>query len=188
MNKKIIFVHGYTSSSRADWYPNISVELNKFGVDYSIPDLPGGKYPYSSDWVKIIEKEVENSSKPAILVRHSSGTRAVLLYLDKYHKKVDTVILIAPLSNEIKNANRHNGDTYPDFFDYKIDMKKIKKLARKFIIIHSRDDSELDYKEHGVALSKELGAKLITFKDRNHFYEPGDAPYILEILRKELNF
>lgn len=188
MDKKIIFVHGYTASSQADWYPAIKPELDKLGIDYSIPDLPGGKNPHSADWVEIIRKEVDLSSKPIVLVGHSLGTRAVLLYLDKYQKKVDTVILIAPLSNDASNAERRGGEAYPDFFEYKIDPQKIKRLANKFVIAHSKDDSSLDYEKHGVSLAKELGVRLITFEDRDHFSDPKNAPYVLEILRKELVF
>lgn len=188
MNKRIIFIHGYTASSHADWYPAIKPELDKLGVDYSIPDLPGGENPHSANWVEIIRKEVESSTKPVVLVGHSLGTRAVLLYLDKYQKKVDTVILIAPLSNDIANAERRGGEAYPDFFEYKIDSQKVKKLANKVVIVHSKDDSSLDYEKHGVSLAKELGVKLITFDGRDHFSDPENAPYVLEILRKELNF
>lgn len=188
MNKKIIFVHGYTASSQADWYPAIKPELDRSGIDYSIPDLPGGESPHGADWVEIIRKEVELSSKPIVLVGHSLGTRAVLLYLDKYQKKVDTVILIAPLNNNVVNAKRRGGKAYPDFFEYKINLQKVKKLAKNFIILHSKDDSSLNYEKHGVSLTRELGAKLITFKERDHFSNPEDTPYVLKVLREELGF
>ena len=106
MNKKILFVHGYTASSQTDWYPAIKPELDKLGVDYSIPDLPGGKNPHSAEWVEIIKKGVDLSSKPVVLVGHSLGTRAVLLYLDKYQKKADAVILIAVASMAVGVISR----------------------------------------------------------------------------------
>ena len=188
INKKIIFVHGYTASSQADWYPAIKPKLDGLGIDYSIPNLPGGENPHSADWIEIIKKEVNLSSKPVVLVGHSLGTRAVLLYLDKYQRKVDTVILIAPLSNDVANAERRGGEAYPDFFKYKIDLQKVKKLADKFVIAHSKDDTSLDYEKHGVSLAKELGVKLIIFEDRDHFSDPENAPYVLDILREELGF
>jgi uncharacterized protein len=188
MNKKIIFVHGYTASSKVNWYPTIKPTLDKLGIDYSIPDLPGGKNPHSNEWIDIIKKEVDSSVRPVVLVGHSLGTRAILLYLDKYKKRLDEIILIAPLSNEITNAQRRGGESYPDFFEYKIDLNKIKKLVKKFIIMHSKDDADLDYEKHGLAMSGDLGAKLLTYEDRDHFSEPENAQYILEVLRKELHF
>lgn len=184
-NKKILFTHGYTASSEKDWYPNISEELDEMGIDYSIPDLPGGKHPHSRDWLEIIHEEVELTSKPIILVGHSLGTRAALLYLDKYEKKIDTVILIAAFDNDYeKNRKRKNGN-YADFFEYSIDLDKVKNLANQFIVMHSKDDSSIDY-EQGVTICKKLDGKLKTYEDRDHFSEPENAEYVLETLQSVL--
>lgn len=188
MDKKIIFVHGYTASSDADWYPALRPELDKLGVDYTVPDLPGGRYPKSAEWLKIIQQEFNKTDKPVVLVGHSLGTRAVLLFLDQFNVEADTVILIAPFSNEPENAHRRNGQAYPDFFEYKIDISKIKQQVKKFVIIHSEDDYSLNYHSQGESLAVELGIEITKFEDRGHFTLPEDAPYILEVLRKELGF
>lgn len=186
-NFKIVFVHGYTASSKADWYPNLAPELEKLGIDFVVPDLPGGKNPHSKEWLKIIDKEVKSANKPVVLVGHSLGTRAVLLYLDKFGQKVDTVVLIAAFDNNyVANRSRRN-ECYSDFFDYALDIEKIKKLANKFIVIHSRNDSSIPY-EQGERIAKYLNAELIFFEDRDHFVAPKNSSAILEILRKELNF
>lgn len=137
-------------------------------MDYSIPAMPGGDFPHSKEWLKIIDKEIKSSDKPVVLVGHSFGTRAVLLYLDKYSHKVDTVILFAAFNNNYKeNAKRRNGN-YADFFDYALDIDKIKKLANKFIVVHSKDDDSIDYQQ-GVEIARDLGAELITYENMGHF-------------------
>lgn len=182
MKKKIIFIHGYTASSKKDWYFNISKELDKLKVDYSIPDLPGGEYPDHRKWLKIIDREVKSTSKLVLLVGHSLGTRAVLLYLDQYKQSVETTILIAAFNNNWQNNRTREKGKYANFFEYSVDLKKIKNLAKKFIVIHSKDDDSIDYSQ-GVEIANQLGAKLITFKDRGHFHQPENAKYILEILK-----
>ena len=97
------------------------------------------------------------------------------------------VILISAFSNRLENGKRNDGEAYPDFFKYKINTYKIQLLSEKFIVMHSNDDDSIPY-EQGVGITKDLDAKLITFSDRGHFYKPENAPYILEVLRKELNF
>ena len=184
---KIIFIHGYTASSKADWYPSISLKLKKLSIDFSIPDLPGRENPHAEEWLSVIHQEVNKANKPLVLVGHSLGTRAILLYLEKYKPKVKLVLLIAAFANRLENGERRGGDAYPDFFEYKIDISKIKSLANKFIIMHSKDDSSISY-EQGVEIFRDLNAKLITYTDRDHFSEPENAPYILETLRKELIF
>lgn len=183
----IVFIHGYTASHLADWYPNISKELDKLGIDYLIPDLPGGEYPHASEWLEAIRDEVIKTEKPLVLVGHSLGTRAMLLYLEKYQPKVEKVFLIAAFNNKTENGNRNDGETYPDFFEHVIDLEKIKPSVGKFIVMHSKDDSSIPY-EQGVGIAKDLDAELITYEGQDHFSEPENASIILERLRKELNF
>ena len=69
--KKVIFIHGYTSSPKRKKYQIISKELDKNGVEYSIPAFPGGERPHSTKWLEIIDKEVKNATKPVVLVGRS---------------------------------------------------------------------------------------------------------------------
>lgn len=184
---RIIFIHGYTASSQADWYPALSKELVKLGVDYAIPDLPGGETPHAKAWLQIIHQEVRKSDKPLVLVGHSLGTRAVLLYLNKFKPQVEKAFLIAAFSNKKENGQRHDGETYPDFFEDVINIDEIKPLVNKFIIMHSQDDSSIPYTQ-GVEIARDLSAELITYEGKDHFCEPEDAGAILNVLRKELEF
>lgn len=183
---KIIFIHGYTASSHENWYLNISKELIKLGIDFAIPDLPGGEFPHASVWLDEIHKAVLTTNKSLVFVGHSLGTRTILLYLEKYKPKVEAVFLIATFSNRLENATKYDKGAYPDFFEHIIDLEKIKSLVGKFIVMHSKDD-ELDY-EGAVEISSQLGAKLITYENSDHFSDPKNAPIILEVLRKELDF
>lgn len=185
---KIVFIHGYTASSKADWYPQISEKLKELDVDFVIPDLPGGEKPHANQWLETLHKVISQINKPLILVGHSLGTRTALLYLEKYQpKNVEKVFLIAAFSNQVENGQRHDGETYPDFFEHVIDLGKIKPLVGKFIVMHSKDDSSIDYAQ-GEEMAKDLNAELITFEGRDHFSELENAPLVLEVLRKELNF
>lgn len=182
---KIIFVHGYTASSSADWYPTITPMLQKYDVDFVVPDLPGGDHPHVEEWLEEIHKVVSRTDKPLVFVGHSLGTRTVLLYLEKYKQKAKKVFLIAAFSNNITNGSRNDGETYPDFFEHTIDLKKVKPLVEKFIVMHSKDDSSIPYNQ-GVEISDELDAELVTFTDRDHFSDPENASYIFDVLNKEL--
>lgn len=187
-NFKIIFVHGYTASHLADWYPKITPLLKNDGVDFVVPDLPGHQRPHSDKWLEIIDKEYKKSVKPVVFVGHSLGTRAILLYLDQYKKLARSVILIAPLSNELANANRRDGEAYPDFFEYVINLNKVKEQSNSWLILHSKDDHSLDYESHGLALSKSMGIELLTYEDRDHFSKPENAHIIYSVLKKRLSF
>lgn len=182
---KIIFVHGYTSSHENDWYPSIAKELDTLEIPYAIPDLPGGKTPHADTWIDTIHKEVIKSREPIILVAHSLGTRAALLYLEKYPTThLHALILIAPLANRLENADRRDG-SYPDFFEHKIDLAPIAQLAPIRIVMHSLDDPSVPY-EQGRELSRDLDATLLTYRDRGHFSQPESYENILDVLRNLL--
>ncbi len=187
-NFTIVFIHGYTASHLADWYPAISKELDKLGVDYAIPDLPGDTRPHASEWLETLHAVISHIDKPLVLVGHSLGTRTALLYLEKYQPKIEKVFLIAAFANKTENANRHDdGKAYDDFFAHTIDIEKIKPLVGKFIVMHSRDDSSIEY-EQGAEIAKDLGAELLIYEGKDHFFLPENAPVVLEELRKELHF
>lgn len=185
---KIVFIHGYTASHLGDWYPNISKELDQLEIDYVIPDLPGGTNPHAEDWLRDLLEVIAKIEKPIILVGHSLGTRAALLYLERFHPKIEKVFLIAAFANDTKNAFRHDDkDNYKSFFEHTIDLEKIKPLVKKFIVMHSKDDDSIEY-EQGIEIAKGLDAELITYENKGHFFKPEYAPTVLEELRKELKF
>jgi len=115
------------------------------------------------------------------------GTRAILLYLEEFKRKVEHVFLVAPLSNSTKNANRRGGGTYPDFFEHKINLDEIKKLSKNWTILHSTDDHSLKYEEHGVSLSKEMNIEILTYENRKHFSGKDNAQTIFNVLKQKLN-
>lgn len=187
--KKVILIHGYTSSPKKKKYQIISKELNHLGAEYSIPVMPGGERPRSEEWLKIIDEEVKNSAGPVILVGHSLGTRAVLLYLDKFNEKVDAVILIAAFNNDFENNGKINNGIFADFFESAIDIEKVRKLSDKFIVAHSKDDEVIDYKQ-GVEMADNLKAELITYENAGHFTgeerAEENAGYFLKVIKSVL--
>lgn len=183
---KIFFIHGYTASSKTDWYPQIAEELKKLNIDFEIPDLPGGEHPHAKDWLKKLHDSVKKTDKPIVLVGHSLGTRTALLFLEKYEMPVKAVFLVAAFSNSLENATAFPDEDYPDFFTHQIDINKVKALSEKFVILHSKDDP-LPF-EQGVEISKELGGKLIAYENKGHFSGPENSNEILRIIRQELNF
>ena len=127
---KIIFIHGYTASPTSDWYPNIVPELAARNIEYAIPTLSGGEKPHAADWIQEIHAEVEQSKGPIILVGHSLGTRAALLYLGQHPiPNLHALILVAAFNNSLENAKRKD-EHYADFFEHEIDLKKFKRSQK----------------------------------------------------------
>ena len=183
---KIIFIHGYTSSPSADWYPNIAPELAAKNIEYAIPSLSGGNQPHAANWIQEIHAEVEKAHGPIILVGHSLGSRAALLYLEKYPiPNLHALILVGAFNNDLENAKRRD-EHYADFFTNKVDTKKIQALTKTRIIMHSMDDDSIPYQQ-ARDMTRVLNATLLTYRDRGHFTDPESATYIFDVLQNILN-
>lgn len=183
----LLFIHGWTASSTTDFYPPLKKELETLKKNYIIPNLPGGKYPHAHEWLDTIHKAVEHVKQPLVIIGHSLGTRAALLYIEKYMPNVRALYLIAAFANRLENAKRRGGEVYPDFFDHLIDMKKVRSCVQSSYVLHSKDDHSIPL-EQGSEIAKDLGATLIVAENRDHFSDPSNAPYILSVLRDTLYF
>jgi hypothetical protein len=183
---KILFIHGYTASSQADFYPFLSQELDKRGIDYVIPDLPGGDKPHTKIWLKTIHEALQENTKPLIIVGHSLGTRAALLYVEKYNIDVERLFLIAAFANRLENAKRKEG-LYLDFFDHIIDIPRIKTYIEKAFVLHSIDDHSIPFAQ-GEEIARDIKAELIVSENRCYFSNPSNAPYIFSVLKEKIGF
>ncbi|MBI2611513.1 alpha/beta fold hydrolase [Candidatus Gottesmanbacteria bacterium] len=190
---KIIFLHGYTSSPQKDWYPTISRQLTTMGIDHDIPELPGGEHPNPQEWIEAIDKEVKSlDGRPFVLVGHSLGARAALLYLkDKKPANLEGLFLVSPPANRTEDYNVKGSQGFGDFFKEKIDISEIKPLIkRKPAVIHSPTDPDVRV-EQARELADELGARFISIPNRGHFndeFHPEmDAEEILDVVYHQLN-
>lgn len=183
----LLFIHGWTASSDTDFYPPLKTELDALGKRYIIPDLPGGRYPHANEWLSVIHESVKRETGPFVIVGHSLGTRAALLYIERYMPQVRALFLIAAFANRLENAKRRGGEVYPDFFTHLVDIGKIKSCVQESYVLHSRDDHSIPL-EQGTEIANDLGARLIVQEDRDHFSDPRNAPYILSVLREKLQF
>jgi predicted alpha/beta hydrolase family esterase len=191
MHKKedytLLFIHGWTASSDSDFYPPLKKELDALGKKYIIPDLPGGRYPHAEEWLSVIHESVKHETGPLVIVGHSLGTRAALLYIERYQPQVRALFLIAAFANRLENAKRRGGEVYPDFFTHMVDINKVKSCISESYVLHSKDDHSIPL-EQGAEIALDLGSHLIVAENRDHFSDPKNAPYILSVLREKLQF
>lgn len=181
-----IFVHGYTSSSQGDWYPQMAAKLDALGASYAMPDLPGGDRPEASEWLPIIHQEVKKADNPVVLVGQSLGTRAVMLYLHDYPSTiVAAVFLVATFNNDLKANKYKRGEGYANFWEYPIDPDQLKIQADKWVILHAYDDQNIPYTQ-AKDMAGLLDAKLVLSRGQAHFNDPSHADYILQQFKNYL--
>lgn len=166
----IIDIPGYNHNSESMWHPDFRKFIIESGSEVITLNLPGGKYPVFKEWYPIIEQAVSEAKKPVILVGHSLGTRAVLLFLERTKQTVQNIVLIAPFDNSLSNSSFRNGN-YANFFEHLVDINQVKsKVKGQIKVIGSEDDANIPYIQ-AQNIARDLSAELIAIPNSGHFLD-----------------
>lgn len=118
---------------------------------------------------------------------HSSGAIAILSILSELGENIvlDKCIFVSYFTEKSSGGK---WELNAKLFDYDFDFEKIKKHAKKFIIVHS-DNDPYGPLEDAKSLAEKLGGELIVKKDQGHFnLEKGEQyrqfPFLLELIGK----
>jgi len=160
------------SNPTADWYPAITQKLEALGHEVVIPAMPGHRHPEAEKWIEIIEREVA-SNKEVVLVGHSLGTRAIVLFLNQSDANLKQVFLIAPPDIE-EHPKRDNA------WHTKVDFEKFKQSD--ITVLASKNDPIVKF-EYSRNLARKLGAKFVETDSHGHFAKPSDAEIIFETIK-----
>lgn len=179
----VIDIPGYNHTSQHGWHPELKSLLENGGHEVKSLDLPGGKYPVFTNWYPIIEKAVQEARYPVVLMGHSLGTRAVVLFLEKTLLIVNRIVLIAPFDNNTRNASFRDGN-YANFFSHEVDINGIKNhIQDKVLIIGSEDDMNIPYIQ-AQNIAADLEGELISIPNSGHFLDAKWAKVLSEIVVK----
>src|SRR3989338_8146388 len=95
--RRCLIIHGITGNDQENWFPWFKKRLENQEWKVSIPNLPNTNHPIVEELGKALEKEFKPNS---IIVGHSLGVPAALNLVQTVGKKVDKLILVAPVNPE----------------------------------------------------------------------------------------
>ncbi len=190
MKRQVLFVHGGNSfSNREDFLTQLRTKIprNEYGIksdlwpnslrkdlgdeyDVYTPAMPNAENAQYDEWSIWFERHFEYLRDEVILVGWSLGG----IFLTKYLVENKTPFSIAQLILLGSPCGSFADDSGEDCGTFLCDSESLvglREVVSDIQIWHSEDDFVVPY-AHAREFKKYLpGAKLVTFKDRNHFLQ-----------------
>jgi hypothetical protein len=172
-----IFVHGLASGPKHDWMRWLGERFYNNGYRVLTPKMPNAFWPQKDRWVGALNALAEPSKGRLVLVGHSLGGATILRYLEKSKRKrkVDLVVLVAT------PAWKHSPLLH-SFFHRPFAWARIRKNARRFLIVHSKDDSMVSF-ENAKILAARLGAKVLEVDGYGHFHSVAETDVLQRVAK-----
>lgn len=188
--QRVFLIHGWTGRPGNDWFPWAKRELGKKGYEVAVPEMPDPDYPKIKPWVARIKEVVGTPREDDILIGHSMGCQGILRYLQTLSegKKVHKVILVAGFE-DLTGASftaPDDQETFDPWKKSKMDYKKIKEKADKWVALFSDDDPFVDFKSNSKIFKSKLGAKIVLQRGMKHFSQEDGVlslPILLTLLK-----
>ena len=183
----IYVIHGYTSSSQAEWFPWLKEQFEDSPVKIDIPNMPHSEDPYLEPWLKHLRKNVLDIDENTIFIGHSLGCVTALRYILEKNIKIKGAILVSGFINE--NPMDEQTEGLQEFVDGSLDIARIKSLISSRIVITATDD-DIVPTEATQKLAKALDANLIILSSGKHFIARDgytDFPVLLNEIQKLIN-
>ena len=182
---KALILHGTSNNHSGNWFPWLKDELLKSGYEEVwVPDLPKSETPSIERYNKfLLSKDWDYSNN--LIVGHSSGSVEILGLLSALPVAVEinTAVLVGTYKGDL---GRDDLRATAANFDY----SKIKRKAKKFIVIHSDNDPYCPL-DGAKWVAEKLNAKFILMPGFAHFGIQQDPkfkkfPELLQIIKDEV--
>ncbi|MCH7568107.1 MAG: alpha/beta hydrolase [Nanoarchaeota archaeon] len=180
MKAMIIPGNGNTDISE-NWFPYVKEELEKIGINVIAENMPDPDLARKEYWLSFIEKKLGRDEE-AILVGHSSGTVAILRYLETH--KIKGAILVGSYYTHLGDEKEKESG----YFDTEWQWNKIKENSDWIVIFASTDDPYIPIKEARYIRDK-LDAEYYEYDDEGHFGSDVNKlkfPEIIQIISSKL--
>ena len=187
--KNALILHGAGNTSQGNWFPWLKKELEKKGFEVWSPDLPN---PDDLDMQRYLDFIFANKNfkfnNETYLIGHSSGAVVIQGLLQNIPDDimVDTAILVSTFDN-YPDTPASEREYRKKLFLKPFDWEKIKKHAKRFIVIHSDNDPYIPAKG-AEEIARKLGGQFVLKPDQGHFnLELSEKyrhfPFLLELIK-----
>ena len=171
MPKRVFIIHGWTGKPNEHWLPWLGHELEQKGFEVHLPEMPETDIPQINLWIPYLKEQVGVADGHTYFVGHSIGCLAVLRYLEKYTEKIGGAVLVAPwiTLNPASFASPEDKAVVDEWTGNPFNWSKLKEFCPHFVALFSEDDPDVPFDENKPVFENELGANIISYKNKGHF-------------------
>ncbi|MDO8490350.1 MAG: alpha/beta hydrolase [bacterium] len=168
--RRAFLVHGWEGSPRTAFKPWLKTQLESHGYEVAVPSMPDTVHPKVEEWIPFLHKLIQHSDEHTVLVGHSLGCKALLLYLQELPEDVcvGKLILVAPVIDEVTGLDEAGEKILKPWRDAVLDYEKIKRQVNSIVVFFDDTDPWIPLASEEIVREK-LGAKTIIEHDRHHF-------------------
>lgn len=160
---KLVLLHGYAESPSKVWLPWLHKQAEALGLSVEAPELPNPLRPTYGSWMRSVRRSAERWDRWTIVVGHSLGGVLALRALDQADTKVRAVVTVSTPFAATVTVKELIG-----FFDHSIDWRKLRRRAKRFVTIHSKNDPLVPY-DHARRYQEILGSRVVLTAKDSHF-------------------
>lgn len=184
---RAVIIHGWDGSPNGNWFPWAKAELEKQGINTTVPTMPHPSHPEIGTWVQTLAEAVGEPSSEVILIGHSMGCQTIMRYLETLPagQQVGAVILVAGFFHLTGLQTDEERAIAQPWLVTPVDYEVIQDRAQRITVILSDNDPFVPVAENKHEFETKLGARVIVLHGKGHINEEAgitELPLLLDIL------
>lgn len=188
MQKRAFLIHGWGGRPDGGFRPWLKKELESHGYLVEALAMPDSDRPVIGKWIPYLTANISSPDENTVLVGHSLGAPALLMYLEKLPEtaRVGKVILVAGAFRKITGHDTpEQQELARPWLESPINYGKIRLSATSIIAFFSDNDPWVPLKENSEVAEK-LHAKVIVEHNMAHYNEDAGIKEVPSILKEIL--
>lgn len=184
--KRVIAVHGWSGHAGDGWFTWLKSELEKRGLEVSMPQMPNTHKPRIDEWVQTIADVVGAPDENTYFIGHSLGCSAIIRYIESLPEgqKVGGVVFVAGFFRPLTGLTKEEEETDRIWHETSINTDIVRNRIGKSFALFSDNDPFVPV-ENAEDFKNRLGSEILIQHEQSHFNEGAgfkELPIALEKL------
>lgn len=176
-------MHRWAGGPLDDWRPWLKKELEKRGYKVFAPEMPNTEVPVIEKWVHHLGEVVGIPDADTYFIGHSIGCQAILRYLETVDTPVGGAIFVAGWFNLENLEDEETREIARPWIKTPINLKKVKKILPKSVLIISSDDPYGAFDENKQKFGK-IGSESVVLPKAGHVTKAKEPEILEQFLKK----